>query len=47
VESLGVDHLVILTHWSGLPVESAVASIRLLSEEVIPVLRSVPAASGS
>ncbi|MCD9155080.1 LLM class flavin-dependent oxidoreductase [Aeromicrobium duanguangcaii] len=37
---LGVDHLVLRTHWAGLPVEDALESIRLLATEVIPALES-------
>jgi alkanesulfonate monooxygenase SsuD/methylene tetrahydromethanopterin reductase-like flavin-dependent oxidoreductase (luciferase family) len=42
-ERLGVDHFVLRTHWSGLPVDAALSSIRLLSEEVVPALRAAPA----
>jgi len=34
---------VLRTHWSGLPVDAALGSIRLLSEEVVPALRAAPA----
>ena len=37
---LGVNHFVFRTNWAGMPVESALSSIALLSEEVIPALRA-------
>ena len=36
---LGVDHFLFRTHWSGMPAASALASMKLLDEEVIPALR--------
>jgi len=33
---LGVGHLVLRTHWAGLPVDDSLESIRLLSSEVLP-----------
>lgn len=44
-EQLGVNHFIFRTHWSGMPVGSALHSMDLLSREVIPVLRR--AATGS
>lgn len=38
-DELGCDELIIRTHWAGMPVESALQSIRLLSEHVLPELR--------
>ncbi|MBI3977206.1 MAG: LLM class flavin-dependent oxidoreductase [Chloroflexi bacterium] len=38
-DELGVDHLIFRTHWSGMPVETALGSMDLLSREVIPALR--------
>lgn len=38
--ALGVDTFVIRSHWPGMPVDDALASLRLLTEEVLPVLRS-------
>jgi alkanesulfonate monooxygenase SsuD/methylene tetrahydromethanopterin reductase-like flavin-dependent oxidoreductase (luciferase family) len=41
---LGVNHFIFRTHWSGMPVESSLASIDLLSREVLPELQAtVPA----
>jgi len=40
-EELGVNHLIFRTHWAGLPVSAALASIRLISEELLPALRRV------
>ncbi|MDO5499857.1 MAG: LLM class flavin-dependent oxidoreductase [Propionibacteriaceae bacterium] len=37
---LGVSDLVLRTHWAGMPVDHAVESIRLLSAEVLPALRT-------
>lgn len=39
---VGVDHLILRTHWSGMPVQSSLASIDLLSREVLPTLRAAP-----
>jgi len=38
-DELGIDHFVFRTHWAGMPVESALQSINLLTAEVVPVLR--------
>lgn len=38
-DELGVDHFVFRTNWAGMPVEDALSSLALLSDEVIPVLR--------
>lgn len=40
-EELGVNHLVIRTHWKGMPLATAMSSMRLLSTELIPELRKV------
>jgi hypothetical protein len=34
---------VLRTHWSGMPVEHALASMRLISDELLPALRRVKA----
>jgi alkanesulfonate monooxygenase SsuD/methylene tetrahydromethanopterin reductase-like flavin-dependent oxidoreductase (luciferase family) len=39
---LGVDHFVLRTHWAGMPVEHALASVALLAREVAPDLRRSP-----
>lgn len=47
-EQLGVDHFILRTHWSGMPLEDTLTSMRLLSDEVLPELRrAVPAATGA
>jgi len=40
-QELGVNHLIMRTHWAGMPVDTALDSMRLLSEELIPELRKV------
>jgi len=40
-EELGVNHLVIRTHWAGMPLPAALSSMRLISDELIPALRKV------
>jgi len=37
---LGVNHFIFRTNWAGMPVEDALSSVTLLSDEVIPALRS-------
>lgn len=44
-EELGVDHFVLRTTWSGMPVNDALSSMRLLTDEVLPVLRKAGPAS--
>ncbi|MBK1783205.1 LLM class flavin-dependent oxidoreductase [Prauserella cavernicola] len=39
-DELGVDHLLLRTHWAGMPVEHSLNSVRLLSEAVLPALRT-------
>jgi alkanesulfonate monooxygenase SsuD/methylene tetrahydromethanopterin reductase-like flavin-dependent oxidoreductase (luciferase family) len=36
---LGIDHFIFRTHWSGMPPEVTLASMRLLNDEVLPALR--------
>ena len=38
-EQAGANFLIFRTHWSGMPVASALASMRLISDELIPALR--------
>lgn len=38
-EDVGANFLFFRTHWSGMPLSTALASMRLLSEELIPALR--------
>jgi alkanesulfonate monooxygenase SsuD/methylene tetrahydromethanopterin reductase-like flavin-dependent oxidoreductase (luciferase family) len=40
-EEFGVNHLVIRTHWAGMPVSTALASMRLISDELLPALHKV------
>ena len=40
-EELGVSHLVLRTHWAGMPVETALSSMELISSELMPALRKV------
>jgi alkanesulfonate monooxygenase SsuD/methylene tetrahydromethanopterin reductase-like flavin-dependent oxidoreductase (luciferase family) len=40
-EQLGVNHLIIRTHWAGMPLSTALASMRLISDELLPALRRV------
>jgi alkanesulfonate monooxygenase SsuD/methylene tetrahydromethanopterin reductase-like flavin-dependent oxidoreductase (luciferase family) len=38
-QQFGVNHLIIRTHWAGMPLSSALASLRLISDELLPSLR--------
>jgi alkanesulfonate monooxygenase SsuD/methylene tetrahydromethanopterin reductase-like flavin-dependent oxidoreductase (luciferase family) len=38
-EDLGVNWLLLRTHWSGLPASAALQSMRLISDELLPALR--------
>jgi len=40
-EEFGVNHLIIRTHWAGMPLATALSSMRLISDELIPALRKV------
>ncbi len=40
-EELGVNHLIIRTHWAGMPLATALHSMRLISDELLPALRKV------
>lgn len=40
-EKLGVNHIVIRTHWVGMPLSTALASMRLISDELLPALQRV------
>ena len=40
-EELGVNHLIIRTHWAGMPLSTALSSLRLISDELLPALRQV------
>ena len=40
-EQLGVNHLILRTHWAGMPLSSALQSMRLISRELMPELRKL------
>lgn len=40
-EDLGVNHLIFRTHWAGMPISTALSSLRLISTELLPELRKV------
>jgi alkanesulfonate monooxygenase SsuD/methylene tetrahydromethanopterin reductase-like flavin-dependent oxidoreductase (luciferase family) len=42
-EEFGVNHIIVRTHWAGMPLSTALASIRLISDELLPELRKVQA----
>jgi alkanesulfonate monooxygenase SsuD/methylene tetrahydromethanopterin reductase-like flavin-dependent oxidoreductase (luciferase family) len=42
-EEVGANFLFFRTHWSGMPLGHALASMRLLSDELLPALRTIPA----
>ncbi len=42
-EDVGANVLLFRTHWSGMPLGHALASMRLISDELLPVLRRVEA----
>jgi alkanesulfonate monooxygenase SsuD/methylene tetrahydromethanopterin reductase-like flavin-dependent oxidoreductase (luciferase family) len=44
-EELDVNFLVIRTQWSGMPLAHALASMRLISDQLLPALRQVKTAS--
>lgn len=44
-EKVGVNSLLLRTHWSGLPLRAALQSMRLIGDELLPALRRVPDAS--
>jgi alkanesulfonate monooxygenase SsuD/methylene tetrahydromethanopterin reductase-like flavin-dependent oxidoreductase (luciferase family) len=40
-EELGTNFLFFRTHWSGMPLGHSLASMRLLSDELLPALRQI------
>ncbi|MDX1434260.1 MAG: LLM class flavin-dependent oxidoreductase [Gammaproteobacteria bacterium] len=42
-EELGINHFCLRTHWAGMPVESSLASMKLISRELLPELAKVDA----
>jgi alkanesulfonate monooxygenase SsuD/methylene tetrahydromethanopterin reductase-like flavin-dependent oxidoreductase (luciferase family) len=45
-KELGATHIVIRTHWAGMPLSAALASMRLISDELLPALRAVSVPGG-
>ena len=46
-EEAGANFLIFRTHWSGMPVGHALASMRLISDELLPALRRIVPAAGN
>jgi alkanesulfonate monooxygenase SsuD/methylene tetrahydromethanopterin reductase-like flavin-dependent oxidoreductase (luciferase family) len=44
-EEVGANVLFLRTHWSGMPVSHALASMRLISDELLPALRRIKGAA--
>ena len=42
-EEFGMNHLVVRTHWLGMPAELALESMEMLSKELLPELRKIDA----
>ncbi len=40
-EEVGANHLVFRTHWAGMPLATALHSMRMISDELLPALRKV------
>lgn len=40
-KTCGVDHLVLRTHWAGMPMTDALASMQLISDQLLPALRKL------
>ena len=40
-EEFGVNHIIIRTHWVGMPLSTSLASMRLISDELLPALHGV------
>ena len=38
-EEVGVNYIVIRTHWTGMLLSTALSSMRLISDELLPELR--------
>ncbi len=39
-DALDVNHLIVRTHWAGMPADVALSSMQLLSDELLPALRT-------
>ncbi len=44
-EEAGANFLIFRTHWSGMPVGHALASMRLISDELLPALHRLAPSS--
>jgi alkanesulfonate monooxygenase SsuD/methylene tetrahydromethanopterin reductase-like flavin-dependent oxidoreductase (luciferase family) len=42
-EEVGANFLILRTHWSGMPASHSLASMRLMSDELLPALRKIGA----
>ncbi len=40
IEEFGVNHLIFRTHWPGMPLSSSLESMQLISNELLPALKS-------
>ena len=40
-QEVGVNHLIFRTHWAGMPTETALDSMRMISQELLPELRKI------
>ncbi len=40
-QELGISHLIFRTHWAGMPADTALDSMRLISEELLPELQKL------
>ena len=40
-KEFGVNHIVMRTHWAGMPLSTALSSMRLISDELLPALHKV------
>jgi len=41
LSEFGVNHIVIRTHWVGMPLSTSLASMRLISDELLPAPQGV------
>jgi len=40
-QELGINHVIFRTHWAGMPLETALDSMRLISDELLPELKKL------
>jgi len=40
-EEFGVNHIIIRTHWAAMPLSASLASMRLISDELLPALQAI------